>query len=201
MQDLASVIIKRIRVGLHGGRPGAKTKHRWIANHADLGYSSAPLHGSIVHHATSTDSKLPAYWAISHVWGAQDFQDTLQLYDSDGDTSYINITLNVSTVLKRSRASTPNIRRRPWIDAICLNQNNATEKAHQVPNMGRIYKKAQDVHIWPCPEDEYTAGVFRFLPEVSRIPSLGTQDWEEHLIEVAAKHLVPQITSPLAQFF
>ena len=37
---------------------------------------------------------------------------------------------------------------RLWIDAICINQTEHTEKGHQVQMMGDIYQKAQFVFVW-----------------------------------------------------
>jgi len=35
-----------------------------------------------------------------------------------------------------------------WADAICINQNDITERGHQVAVMGQIYNKAAIVHAW-----------------------------------------------------
>jgi hypothetical protein len=35
-----------------------------------------------------------------------------------------------------------------WVDAICLNQDDENEKAHQIPHMGRIYQSASRTLIW-----------------------------------------------------
>jgi hypothetical protein len=35
-----------------------------------------------------------------------------------------------------------------WIDAICIDQNNITEREHQVQQMGRIYAGAEEVISW-----------------------------------------------------
>ncbi|KAH8690352.1 heterokaryon incompatibility protein-domain-containing protein, partial [Phaeosphaeriaceae sp. PMI808] len=35
-----------------------------------------------------------------------------------------------------------------WIDAICINQTESTEKNHQVQQMGAIYKSARKVYVW-----------------------------------------------------
>jgi hypothetical protein len=47
-----------------------------------------------------------------------------------------------------------------FIDCLCINQKDDTEKASQVLLMGEIYSKAETVYLWfasaPCPE-EYTA--------------------------------------------
>lgn len=35
-----------------------------------------------------------------------------------------------------------------WIDAICIDQSNVSERVHQVAQMGEIYSRATNVHVW-----------------------------------------------------
>ncbi|KAL0263595.1 hypothetical protein SLS55_002576 [Diplodia seriata] len=43
----------------------------------------------------------------------------------------------------------PELRRRPlWVDALCINQADADEKAHQIALMGDIYASAARVVVW-----------------------------------------------------
>ena len=35
-----------------------------------------------------------------------------------------------------------------WLDAICINQEDVTERGHQISMMGEIYRSASRVHIW-----------------------------------------------------
>lgn len=35
-----------------------------------------------------------------------------------------------------------------WIDAICIDQSNVSERVHQVAQMSEIYSRATDVHVW-----------------------------------------------------
>ena len=35
-----------------------------------------------------------------------------------------------------------------WIDAICIDQSNVSERIHQVAQMGEIYSRATNVHVW-----------------------------------------------------
>jgi hypothetical protein len=35
-----------------------------------------------------------------------------------------------------------------WIDAICIDQSNVSERVHQVAQMGEIYSRATHVHVW-----------------------------------------------------
>jgi len=44
-----------------------------------------------------------------------------------------------------------------WIDAICINQDNKTEKGGQIPLMNQIYSKADQVIVWPG--DQYDSGM------------------------------------------
>lgn len=154
-----------------------------------------PLSGSLAQHAAITEAL--DYWAISYVWGEQDFHHTLELREEDGDISYLKITSSVNTVLKRFRNShTP---QNLWIDAICLNQDDETEKAHQVPVMGRIYEKAGGVHIWLGAEDKHTASIFGFLHEAPYVPDRGDEESELELLRLMTKYL-PRKSNPYAEF-
>ena len=50
-----------------------------------------------------------------------------------------------------------------WIDAACINQQNVSERNHQVQMMGRIYSNATSVRAWLGPADLYSDLVFDFL--------------------------------------
>ncbi|KAK3711180.1 hypothetical protein LTR37_009773 [Vermiconidia calcicola] len=58
----------------------------------------------------------------------------------------INITDNLFRALKRLRGHL--LSRTLWIDAICINQDDGSEKSSQVQMMGRIYKSATTVLVW-----------------------------------------------------
>jgi hypothetical protein len=54
-----------------------------------------------------------------------------------------------------------------WVDAICINQNNADEKAVQVPLMSHIYSRAYKVVVWmgqSTHESDYFLHEMRNLP-------------------------------------
>ncbi|KAK2005688.1 HET-domain-containing protein, partial [Colletotrichum eremochloae] len=125
---------------------------------------AAPLRCSIIQRQRSTQSE--AYSALSYTWGTYEFTRTLEI-ESDGDTSYMRITLNLDTALRQFRASVKEICL--WIDAICLNQNDEVEKAQQIPLMGHIYGEAKMVHIWLGPADHMTPSLFTFFRVISRL--------------------------------
>lgn len=62
-------------------------------------------------------------------------------------------------VLKRFRW--PRTPRTLWIDVICIDQSNVSEKEQQIPLMGNIYSKSQGILVWPGDEDDDTLATFR----------------------------------------
>lgn len=63
----------------------------------------------------------------------------------------------------------PNLYRRLWIDAICINQGDNEEKANQIGFMRDIYKSATRTVVWLGAGDETTEGCFELAKRVSKI--------------------------------
>jgi hypothetical protein len=82
------------------------------------------------------------YEAISYAWGERILDHALWI---DGVGEYA-ITKNLYQALQRLRL--PNGGRRVWIDAVCIDQQNAAERSLQVAMMGRIFSSAVTVYIW-----------------------------------------------------
>lgn len=57
-----------------------------------------------------------------------------------------------------------------WIDALCIDQSNASERNHQVAQMGEIFTAAQRVHVWLG----RTSDVDRMSMLLSSSPSKGS---------------------------
>ncbi|RWA14895.1 hypothetical protein EKO27_g145 [Xylaria grammica] len=136
-----------------------------------------PLSCSIIQYQRS--EQIVDYSAVSYAWGDPEFSRNLEV-KYDGDTSYLRITHNVDTLLRRLRAFSES--HYLWIDAICLNQMDEDEKAQQVPLMGRIFGEAKMVHIWLGPEDDMTAKVFAFLKLASLVPEAKPQSKMARLV-------------------
>jgi hypothetical protein len=79
--------------------------------------------------------------AISYMWGSSQAQVKVQL---DGCDFFISTRLH--EVLLDIRDSTGP--RFVWIDAICINQQDISERNKQVQLMRRIYRDAQVVRVW-----------------------------------------------------
>lgn len=91
----------------------------------------------------SSDPK-PEYEALSYVWGSRKSEQ--QLYLTDRESRYVQITHNLDCALRRLRRSDGD--RCLWIDALCINQANDLERAQQVSLMGRIYASAKSVIVY-----------------------------------------------------
>lgn len=131
------------------------------------------------------------YHAISYVWGEQGIlsPQPLEMRHED-DISYLRITPNVDTVLRRFRSlAEPQYL---WLDAICLNQDDDTEKAQQIPRMGDIYQQAEGVYIWLGPDDAATARLFKFFRKASKITTEGSQWDRAGKVTSLMRRILPQ---------
>lgn len=52
-----------------------------------------------------------------------------------------------------------------WIDAVCIDQDNAVERNQQVQMMSRIYTRADNVCIWLGEQDDKSEVAFKFIKE------------------------------------
>jgi hypothetical protein len=81
-----------------------------------------------------------------------------------------------------------------WVDAICINQADDTEKSLQVSLMGQIYRIAEDVAIFLGQEKDDSAMVMQYLnyedvelrEGPSSLPNTGIEDTKSEDIETAA---------------
>ena len=53
-----------------------------------------------------------------------------------------------------------------WVDALCINQDDETEKSRQVAKMAEIYSKARDVLIWLGKEYNGSSTAIDFVPKI-----------------------------------
>lgn len=121
-----------------------------------------PLKCSLVQHRRSVQKT--DYFAISYAWGEPKFSRSLEIR-SDGGVSCLKITPIVDDLLRHFRKH--KLRGYLWIDAICLDQTNEVEKAHQIPEMGRIFREAEEVLIWLGPGDSQIPELFNFFRTIN----------------------------------
>lgn len=135
-------------------------------------------------------SELPTigveYNAISYAWGKPQFSRNLEI-KCRHDVSYLRITSNVDEILRHLRARDGKSRY-VWMDAICLNQDDETEKAHQIRNMGFIYSEAKQVDIWlGLTATAVTSQVLNFFREASEIPEASHPEVSEIIVQLMKK--------------
>jgi hypothetical protein len=90
---------------------------------------------------TASFREKPSYDALSYTWG--DPNDTKPI---EVDGVEIQVTSNLERALRHLREGKEDLAM--WVDAVCINQSDKTEKSHQVAAMGKIYSECAQVRIW-----------------------------------------------------
>ena len=123
----------------------------------------------------------PTYDALSYSWG-DDSQDDPEL-PTDLVSSLIRafgsgkkflrcngkvflISSNLFNALKRLRDKSIQYL---WVDRVCIDQSNVTERTEQVQLMERIYSKARLVIVWLGEEDTHTVPAFALMEKISKL--------------------------------
>ena len=112
------------------------------------GRQSGDVRCTIEHVALSAK---PRFTALSYVWG-----DPADIAPIRLDGKEFNVSTNLRAGLARM-CGPPSAQNDPdgrlgdewlWVDAICINQQDVTEKSAQVPRMTDIYSSARQVLAW-----------------------------------------------------
>lgn len=114
------------------------------------------------------------YQALSYVWGSPRRREVLYLGEHR-----VHITRNADALLRHLRD--PYVGRRVWIDGICINQRDLTERCHQLPMMHAIYTGAENVLIWAGNSDQHTRSVVDFFNDL-KARHLNTKQERQKLI-------------------
>lgn len=121
------------------------------------------------------------YTALSYTWGNPVNSKPVLI-----DGFNFNVTLNLYNALQHFRDQ--NELRTFWIDALCINQNDLSERSRQVFRMRDIYSKADRVEVWlgKADEDDYAAmELVRQLGEALSNPEeLLSQEWNRSYREL-----------------
>ncbi|KAI0516721.1 heterokaryon incompatibility protein-domain-containing protein [Xylaria bambusicola] len=104
---------------------------------------------------TYEQDNCPEYEAFSYTWEGEHLDR-----DNETDLGYpiyigpswdvLIQTKNCCDLLRFARL--PDVTRRVWVDAICINQGNMEERAQQVAKMGRIYRESLRVVVYLGPD-------------------------------------------------
>ncbi|RFU30435.1 hypothetical protein B7463_g5926, partial [Scytalidium lignicola] len=83
----------------------------------------------------------PQYAALSYTWGDQPFDHHLEC-----NKQSLNVTDSLDYAIRLFRQHFAG--QKIWIDQICINQNDTTEKTSQISMMNKIYRKASHVLVY-----------------------------------------------------
>jgi hypothetical protein len=105
--------------------------------------ADAPLKG---HLEAFPLASCPPYEALSYAWGKErGIEKTVRLDGRD-----VFATSNLDSALRSLRLlDTPRVL---WVDALCINQNSASERSHQVSLMKEIYSQCERDLLWLGPD-------------------------------------------------
>ena len=117
-----------------------------------------------------------AYEALSYCWG-----DTSSRIAIFVDGAHLGVTTNLHSALRRLRFEAE--KRRLWIDAVCINQDDETEKGQQVRIMREIYQHASRTLVWLGEGSESTARGFRLIPRLLNAQKLKEQEADDRSLQ------------------
>jgi hypothetical protein len=140
------------------------------------GFSSGDIHIEIFHAPFHPD-EAPSYEALSYVWGSTENKRNIAVRDPNRNlvTSIKKLRLRLACKSRSRQAEQRGVRtlavtqnlevalrhlrradesRVLWIDAICINQADQSERAAEVAHMSAIFSRASQVVAWLGPESD-----------------------------------------------
>lgn len=106
--------------------------------------------------------------ALSYRWGSTANPVAIAINGRE-----IEVTKNLAQALKRFQQTGYGSIVPIWIDAVCINQPNISERNAQVSMMGDIYKQASTVHVWLGGPDTVDKAGMDALRELAEDPVRG----------------------------
>lgn len=112
----------------------------------------------------------PDFAALSYVWGETTATPPhhIEIRDGPGDDRLGSIPLTDNCFHALAELQKGPTRRTLWVDAVCINQADCTEKGHQVRYMGDIYSLAKTTFVWLGPGHTGTNRAMRYLKYLGR---------------------------------
>lgn len=127
----------------------------------------------------------PPYSALSYVWGDASITSDVQI---NGEP--YPVTENLFEALLQLRAD--GVADWLWIDAICIQQTDLSEKSWQIDQMRDVYTTADTVHMWLGPGSQDTDDTMDLVSRVGpAVTSLGLYGLRQNdsLAEAAKSHI------------
>ncbi|KAF1999112.1 hypothetical protein P154DRAFT_523517 [Amniculicola lignicola CBS 123094] len=126
--------------------------------------------------------RAPDFYSASYVWGQRVSSHVISV--SDG---YVPVLASVAPLLKAICESNEYTSEDWWwIDSICINLDDVTERAAQVGIMGDVYSRTKRVALWLGEEREGASNCMGAVPFLLQLAGLkaslaGNKDMQGHL--------------------
>jgi hypothetical protein len=125
------------------------------------GASNAPLQGRLI----LSDGK-ETYEALSYAGEPEEGNSPISII-SAGTTYTLAIKPNLEAALRQLRF--PDRYRLLWIDSICINQEDLSEKNFHIQRMGSIFNTASNVCIWLGTANDQSSQAFEMIRQAHEI--------------------------------
>ncbi|KAH6619004.1 heterokaryon incompatibility protein-domain-containing protein [Boeremia exigua] len=100
------------------------------------------------------------YVALSYTWGTAVPSIPIMV---NGTVTMVTDNLYMA-LLHLRKGKVPRV----WVDALCINQNNMTERSTQVSQMAEVYRGASMVYVWLGESNEMTRRAFEELYKMTQ---------------------------------
>lgn len=122
------------------------------------GHGGDPIRLSIIH--VKVNEK-PEYEALSYCWGKDEDDD----YRVISDNAPLDVRRNVYEALHRLRLK--DRKRKLWIDALSINQDDIAERSSQVRAMRDIFQQAQRTAVWLGEHSQDSRQAMQFVKDLN----------------------------------
>jgi hypothetical protein len=137
------------------------------------------------------------YEALSYAWGTFEESELLPI-NLDGKDEFITPNLHLALANLRHKDR----QRILWIDAVCIDQSNLSERNHQVSLMSSIYDNASLVVLWL---GELTTDMAMTMDIFERIRENGKLHLNPlrspNIISIGAEYSLTKVCELMIQFF
>lgn len=125
------------------------------------------ISASLSHESDTQNSACedPEYWALSYTWGDSTNDETVSLPSGTFSISY---NLHECLHALRKNGDTDKCL---WIDQLCIDQSNTSERNQQVRIMGAVYRKASIVIIWLGPSTDASDAAMSLIQSLEKLAS------------------------------
>lgn len=128
-----------------------------------------PIRANIVH-VSLPNASLLTFETVSYVWG-----DSLKSVYIEISGQRLSIPTGTDAALRRMRYS--HEARLLWIDAICINQDDTTERGQQVELMSRIYSSSEGNLIHLTDDEVVARPVWDAIMKIDGEARLATKNY------------------------